>query len=74
MTFYSSRDMVDNARKILAAHVKANGRCVACGADRCPKRAAAIRLLYSRQYAPLPARRGSGRLVAERVLRPRRLR
>lgn len=52
ITFYSRRGMVDSAKKILATHVKSNGRCAACGADRCPQRAGAIRLLYSRRYAP----------------------
>lgn len=57
---YSRRGMIDNARQILTAHIKTDGGCAACGAHRCPTRAAAIRLLYSRRYAPLRVV-GSGR-------------
>ncbi|GAA1802139.1 hypothetical protein [Planosporangium flavigriseum] len=47
---YSRRDIVQRAQQILDTHVRlpATGLCAACGADRCPRRAGAIRILYSR--------------------------
>jgi hypothetical protein len=51
---YNRRDIIQRAQRALDTHVpvRATGRCAACGADRCPQRARAISVLYSR-YAHL---------------------